>query len=162
LPNDLDVYVHNLDDYVHRPPGLYTPLDWYWGPNADGKFFASVRQVLVSEDDADFATWRGRQGHGAAGWPLDDAGAKNPASLQTEIGRYGLYADPSLKLPRATVSALLDALSASQRTTITTDHMARLVARAATGPVVLGDPKVGRAAADIGITPDAWFTLAGA
>ena len=61
----------------------------------------------------------------------------------------------------ATVSVLLDALSAAQRATITPDHMSRLVARAAVGAVVVTDPKVARAATDIGITPDAWFTLAG-
>jgi len=70
---------------------------------------------------------------------------------------------PVVPRPRtATVSALLDALSASQRGTITADHMSRLVARAQLGPVVLGDPKVKRAADDMSITPDAWFTLAGA
>lgn len=70
---------------------------------------------------------------------------------------------PIVPRPRtATVSALLDALSASQRGTITADHMSRLVARAQLGPVVLGDPKVKRAADDMSITPDAWFTLAGA
>jgi len=62
----------------------------------------------------------------------------------------------------ATVSALLDALSTAQRATITPDHMSRLVARAATGPVVISDPKVGRAATDMSMTADAWFTLAGA
>ena len=45
---------------------------------------------------------------------------------------------------------------------VTADHMARLVGRAALGPVVLTAPKVGRAAADMSLTPDAWFTLAGA
>ncbi len=62
----------------------------------------------------------------------------------------------------ATVSVLLDALSAAQRATITPDHMSRLVARAAVGDVVVTDPKVARAAADMSIAPDAWFTLAGA
>ncbi len=62
----------------------------------------------------------------------------------------------------ATVSVLLDALSAAQRATITPDHMSRLVARAAVGAVVVTDPKVARAAADMSIAPDAWFTLAGA
>jgi len=72
--------------------------------------------------------------------------------------------DPVMSAPprTATVSALLDALSIPQRATITADHMSRLVARAATGPVVLGDPKVARAADDLSIAPDAWFTLAGA
>jgi len=59
-----------------------------------------------------------------------------------------------------TVSALLDALSSSQRATITTDHMNRLVARAQLGSVVVTDPKVKRAADDMAITPDAWFDLA--
>lgn len=69
---------------------------------------------------------------------------------------------PVVPRPRtAPVSILLDALSSSQRATVTPDHMSRLVARAATGPVVLGDPKVARAAVDMSITPDAWFTLAG-
>lgn len=62
----------------------------------------------------------------------------------------------------ATVSALLDALSTAQRGTITPDHMSRLVARAAVGHVVVTDPKVKRAADDLSIAPDAWFTLAGA
>ena len=75
---------------------------------------------------------------------------------------WGPPPPPPSPLRSATVSALLDALSSSQRATITTDHMARLVARAQLGPVVLTDPKVKRAADDLSVTPDAWFTLAGA
>ncbi len=72
-------------------------------------------------------------------------------------------APPQIPAPRsATVSALLDALSTGQRATITSDHMSRLVARAAVGHVVVTDPKVKRAADDLSIAPDAWFTLAGA
>jgi hypothetical protein len=70
-------------------------------------------------------------------------------------------ATPLRAPPRtATVSALLDALSSSQRATITADHMNRLVARAQLGPVVVIDPKVKRAADDMALTSDAWFDLA--
>ena len=139
---------------------LYTPLDWYWGPNDTGLYFASARQTLVPEDDAGFTVWREARGYGAAQWPRDDAGAQTSAALNAMLRPYGL--STAGRVRTASVSALLDTLSASQRATITQDHMSRLVARAATGPVVPSDPKVGRAATDIGITPDAWFTLAGA
>lgn len=66
-------------------------------------------------------------------------------------------------LPRlTTISALLDGLSTTQRASIPLDHMVRLLARAAKGPVAVDDPKVVRAATDLALTPDAWFTLAGA
>lgn len=81
----------------------------------------------------------------------------------TTAGTGGTIGDKTIAGParKAAVSTLLDALSAAQRATVTPDHMSRLVARAQLGPVVLGDPKVARAATDMSITPDAWFTLAG-
>ncbi len=67
---------------------------------------------------------------------------------------------PVASVRSTTVTTLLDSLSSTQRAEITTDHMARLIARSALGPVVLTDPKVTRAATDMNITADAWFTLA--
>ena len=84
-----------------------------------------------------------------------------PASMSRADQDAAAFAFHPTPVRSATVSTLLDALSVAQRGAISTDHMGRLIARAAIGPVVSTDPKISRAATDMGITPDAWFTLAG-
>jgi len=114
---------------------------------SDGKSAACGDTIFAAPDGAVFAVISG----GVIGYGWNGKTVSAPATT------------PQPPLARtATVSLLLDALSSSQRAAITVDHMARLVARAAVGPVVLTDPKVKRAADDMSITPDAWFTLAGA
>jgi len=114
---------------------------------SDGKSAACGNTTFAAPDGAAFAIISG----GVIGYGWDGKTVSAPATT------------PQPPLARtATVSLLLDALSTTQRGTIAADRMIRLVARGAMGHVIITDPKVGRAAADMGITPDAWFTLVGA
>ncbi len=113
---------------------------------SDGKSAACGDTTFAAPDGAAFAVISG----GVIGYGWDGKAVSAPVT------------PPQPPPPRtATVSLLLDALSTTQRAAITVDHMGRLVARSGLGHVIITDPKVGRAAADMGITPDAWFTLAG-
>ena len=83
-----------------------------------------------------------------------------PVTVQACVAKVQAAHDPTKTPPRAVeVSDLLDALSVAQRASITADHMARLQARGAKGPVTAADTKVMRAAVDLGMTPDAWVAL---
>lgn len=139
----------------------YNPSDWYFVVGSDqSQVWSTAKAAYVPADDPVYAAWQGL---------VDSKPTLNlptPVDSKADIVANLAHIDPSLapgfvKVRFATVSALLDALSTTQRATVTPDHMSRLVARAQLGPVVLGDPKVARAATDMSITPDAWFTLAG-
>jgi len=136
----------------------YNPFNWYWQAD-DGRVFASAQSKVVDKTDAGLTSFTASSSTPTP-WPRDDTGAQTTAALDGVLRPYGL--STSGKVRTATVSVLLDALSIEQRATITPDHMSRLVARAAVGAVVVTDPKVKRAADDLSIAPDAWFTLAGA
>ncbi len=131
---------------------IYTPANWYWIVGGDKtRVFSSAKSAYVSTDDPDHKAWMASDNRPSA--------IGSEADLSDVLLPHGMSLTGPVR--KAAVSTLLDALSASQRATITPDHMGRLVARSGLGHVIITDPKVGRAAADMGITPDAWFTLAG-
>lgn len=140
----------------------YNPSNWYFVVRSDElRVWSSARAAYVPADDPVYAAWQGL----VDGKPT--LNLPTPVDSEADIATNLAHIDPSLapgyvKVRVATVSSLLDALSITQRAAITVDHMGRLVARSVLGHVIIADPKVGRAAADMGITPDAWFTLAGA
>jgi len=115
--------------------------------SADGTTITWGKETLSAPEGSTFAMVKGA----GVGWTASGGTLVAPP------------APPHSPAPprSATVSNLLDALSTTQRAAITIDHMGRLVARSGLGHVIITDPKVGRAAADMGLTPDAWFTLAG-
>ncbi len=132
---------------------IFMPHRHFWivGGSATA-VWSSAAFGAVPVTDPDYLAWLD------AGHRPDAVGSLT--EVDARLRSYGLSTSGPVR--SATVSTLLDALSTSQRATIAADHMSRLVARAQIGPVVLGDPKVKRAADDMHITPDAWFTLAGA
>jgi hypothetical protein len=62
----------------------------YWLAE-DGRVYSSARQVIVTDADAEYATWIGN-GNIPMGWPRDAAGNQTDDSLQDAIAPYGLFA----------------------------------------------------------------------
>jgi len=133
--------------------GIFMPHRHFWiVGGSTTAVWSSATFGAVPVTDPDYLAWFDA-GH------RPDAVA-SLAEIDARLRPYGLSTSGPVR--SATVSKLLDALSTSQRAAIAADHMGRLLARAQLGPVVLGDPKVKRAADDMHLTPDAWFILAGA
>ena len=66
----------------------YDPTDWYWIAD-DGRIFASARQVLVPEDDADYLAFV--QMAMPSHWPRDAAGNQTDAELQSVLDPYNIF-----------------------------------------------------------------------
>lgn len=66
----------------------FDPTDWYWLAD-DGRIFASARQIIVAEDDADYLVFR--QMAMPTQWPRDDAGQQTDAELQKVLDPYNLF-----------------------------------------------------------------------
>lgn len=69
-------------------PPPYMPYHWYWKAE-DGRVFASERELIVDEADADFIAWT-EGGRLPTEWPRDDAGVQTNAALQDVLTPYGL------------------------------------------------------------------------
>jgi hypothetical protein len=69
----------------------YNPFDWYWLTD-DSRVYASARQAIVADSDADYQTWI-TAGGTATPWPRDDAGNQTNAALQDVLAPYGMFAD---------------------------------------------------------------------
>lgn len=91
-------------------PFYYNPLDWYWGPDQSGKYFASARKMLVAAGDPTFVAWQAT-GNKPTPWPKDDAGNKSSAALQDVLLPYGIPVAPA-GLSQAQVLALAAAVEA--------------------------------------------------
>ncbi|WP_063685512.1 DUF4376 domain-containing protein [Bradyrhizobium stylosanthis] len=64
---------------------IYDPNDWYWRAG-DGRVFASARQQIVDENDAEFLAFKEVQY--PTDWPRDDAGGQTDAALQAVVDPY--------------------------------------------------------------------------
>ena len=94
--------------------------------------------------------------------PVPD-GTNPKVGMTYADGKFGPAPVPPAPPSRpraATVAALLDALSSTQRGAIPQDDRDRLLARAIEGPVSESSAKVVRAAKGVGLTPSAWFDAA--
>jgi hypothetical protein len=69
----------------------FNPYDWYWLAD-DGSIFASARETIVDETDADYLEWTGA-GNTPTLWPRDDAGNQTTAALQEVLTPYNLWVD---------------------------------------------------------------------
>jgi hypothetical protein len=82
--------VSNLADTIN-PASMpstarsYDPRDWYWKAD-DGRIFASARQMLVTEDDADYVAFA--EVVMPSVWPRDDAGEQTDDALQDVLRPY--------------------------------------------------------------------------
>jgi hypothetical protein len=66
----------------------FNPFDWYW--LADDKcVYASGRQRVVDESDADYQAWIAA-GNLPTVWPRDDTGNQTNEALQEVLTAYGL------------------------------------------------------------------------
>jgi hypothetical protein len=66
----------------------YDPTNWYWLAD-DGRVFASARQIIVAEDDADYLAFK--QMAMPTQWPRDMAGDQTDAELQTVLQPYNIF-----------------------------------------------------------------------
>jgi hypothetical protein len=71
-------------------PNQYNPYNCYWLA-ADGRVFASARQIIVDENDANYIAWT--SGNVATAWPRDLAGNQTNAELQKVLTPYNLFVD---------------------------------------------------------------------
>ena len=69
----------------------YNAFDWYWLAD-DGRLYASARQVIVDESDADYIAWQAANTT-ATSWPRDLAGEQTDAALQDVLTPYNLFVD---------------------------------------------------------------------
>lgn len=68
-------------------PPPYMPYHWFWKAD-DGRVYASERELIVDETDADYIAWT--ETRLPTPWPRDDAGAQTDAALQAVLDEYGL------------------------------------------------------------------------
>ena len=64
---------------------MFDPYNWYWLAD-DGRVYASKRQLIVDDTDADYAAWA--VNFIAPPWPRDDAGNQTDAALQETLAPY--------------------------------------------------------------------------
>ncbi|MGX1323249.1 hypothetical protein AB7M17_006702 [Bradyrhizobium sp. USDA 377] len=69
---------------------LYNPHDWYWRAD-DGRVFASARQQIVAEDDADYLAFK--EFAAPTTWPRDGDGNQTLAELQRVLFPYKVAVD---------------------------------------------------------------------
>ena len=67
---------------------MYNVYNNYWKAD-DGRVFASARQVIVDETDADFIAW----GNDPSPWPRDLDGNQTNEALQEVLRPNGIYVD---------------------------------------------------------------------
>jgi hypothetical protein len=67
---------------------IYNPMDWYW-LSADGRIYASARQLIVADHDTGYKTWTA-DGSEPTPWPRDSKGAETDGALQDVLTPYGL------------------------------------------------------------------------
>lgn len=86
--------VSNLADTIN-PASMpstarsYDPHDWYWKAD-DGRIFASARQMLVTEDDADYVAFA--EVVMPSVWPRDETDAQTDEALQDVLRPYEIAA----------------------------------------------------------------------
>jgi hypothetical protein len=68
---------------------MYNPFDWYWLAD-DGRVFASKRQVIVTDADAEYQAWLTAGNH-PSDWPRDLAGEQTDAALQDVLRPYNIF-----------------------------------------------------------------------
>lgn len=141
--------VYAIFDASGLPQGFWS--DDVYPPGTDGSVNPAIPAAALTITDAQRAEF-----------------LAHPGLRQWVNGAVQPYAPPlapcTTPVRAAGLSALLDPLSPTQRATITADHKDRLQAEASEHPgglLPIGNAKVTRAAADLGLTPDAWFNLAG-
>ena len=69
----------------------YNPLDWYWLAD-DSRVFASARQAVVTDSDADYMAWLDA-GNSPTPWPRDEAGEQTLAEMQRVMAPYVIAVD---------------------------------------------------------------------
>ena len=70
----------------------YNPFDWYWLAE-DARVYASKRQIMVTDADAEYAAWLLQAGNIPSEWPRDLAGEQTNDALQDVLRPYDLYVD---------------------------------------------------------------------
>ncbi len=65
----------------------FTPHDWFWEA-ADGRVFASAREIVTDRDDAAFRAAPER----VTPWPRSDSGAQTKAALQAVLTPFSITA----------------------------------------------------------------------
>jgi hypothetical protein len=66
----------------------YDPANWYWKAD-DGRIFASARQIIVPDTDADYLVFIQRVA--PTMWPRDTAGDQTDAALQEVLTPFNIF-----------------------------------------------------------------------
>lgn len=70
---------------------MWNPAYHFWLAD-DGRVYASNRQIITTEADADYAAWVAA-GNTATQWPRDDAGNQTNDAMQAVVGPHGQFVD---------------------------------------------------------------------